>query len=258
MLRLAPTLIFTTLLAGSVFADHHEGDQAADEQGKIRVLMMTGQNNHDWKKTTPALVEIINATGEFELTVDEKPWELSPNSFDQCDVVFSNWSMWPNLEQDPWSPEVKQAFLDYMQQGGGLVVMHAGSSIHYQWSEFQALVGKTWINGTTWHGAKHEFEVSMTGNHPIIDGIGPFRIFDELWRGMVPTGECTVLATADTSGDEKPGPSAPMLMTTRLGEGRGVNLVLGHDTRSIANPHFQQLLVRSLEWAATGEVTITS
>lgn len=228
-------------------ADHHEG--------KIRVLMMTGQNNHNWKATTPALKEVIEASGRFELTISETPWEFGPDAFAGYDVVFSNWSMWPKLDQDPWSPATKTAYLDHLASGGGMVVMHAGSSIHYQWPTFQALVGKTWTKGVTWHGPKHEFRVTPTGEHPITRGVEPFTIFDELWRDMDPTGPFDTHAVADTSNDKrKQGPEEPMLMTTRLGEGRGVNLVLGHDTKSIANPGFQKLLLRSLEWAATGDV----
>lgn len=230
-------------------------DAPADEaSGKIRVLLLTGQNNHDWKATTPELEKLIEASGRFDLTIELKPWELGPDAFDGYDVVFSNWGVWPKVELDPWDGDTKTAFLDYVADGGGLVVMHAGSSLHYQWPAFQALVGRTWIRKVTWHGKKHSFPVTLTGDHPITRGVEPFEIFDELWRDMVPTGDYEVLATADTAKDKKAGPQEPMLITTKLGKGRGVNLVIGHDTRSIANEGFQQLFLRSLEWAATGEV----
>lgn len=247
---------FLALLALAVTSSVTSFASADDQEGagKIRVLMMTGQNNHDWKATTPALKEVIEASGRFELVIDETPWEFGPDAFEGFDVIFSNWSVWPKLKYDPWSPETKAAFLDHIAAGSGLVTMHAGSSVHYPWAEFQALVGKTWARGTTWHGKKHEFAVSFPVEHPITRGVEPFAIFDELWRDMVPTGPFETLAVADTSGDKRPGPQAPMLMTTTHGEGRGVNLVLGHDTRSIANEGFQTLLLRSLEWAATGDV----
>lgn len=226
---------------------------SAEEGGKTRVLMMTGQNNHKWQETTPVMAELIEGAGRFELTVDKKPWELGADAFDDCDVVLSNWSMWPKIDEDPWSDEVKQAFLDFISRGGGLVVVHAGSSIHYEWPEFQALVGRTWRNGKTGHGPKHEFEVSAKDEHPITAGVGPFVIFDELWRKMDETGPHEVIATADTSRDRNPGDPAPILFTTKLGEGRGVNLVLGHDTRSMECPEWRELFLRSLEWAATGD-----
>ncbi|MEM6329184.1 MAG: ThuA domain-containing protein [Planctomycetota bacterium] len=223
----------------------------------VRVLLLTGQNNHDWRATTPVLVEAIKQAGRFELSVEMKPWAMQPAALDNCDVVLSNWSTWPDTEADPWPADVKQAFLRKIEQGAGLVVVHAGSSVHYAWPEFQALVGATWRRGKTWHGPRHTFTVSPVGKHPITDGLKPFDTFDELWRDMAPTGDFRVLATADTSADKRPGPAAPMLLTTTRGEGRGVNLVLGHDARAMSDPNFQTLLLRSLEWAATGRVTLT-
>ncbi|MEM1061352.1 MAG: ThuA domain-containing protein [Planctomycetota bacterium] len=247
-MKLFFSLVVAVLLVPVASADDHV------EGGKIRVLMMTGQNNHDWKKTTPALQAVIESSGRFELVIDETPWEFGPDAFEGFDVIFSNWSVWPKVDSDPWSDETKAAFLAHIGSGKGLLVMHAGSSVHYPWDEFQALVGKTWIKKKTWHGKKHEFDVSFPTDHPITRGVEPFTIFDELWRNMIPTGPFETLAVADTSNDKRPGPVEPMLMTTSLGDGRGVNLVLGHDTRSIGNEGFQKLLLRSLEWAATGDV----
>ena len=39
------------------------------------------------------------------------------------------------------------------------------------------------------------------------------------------------------------------------GKGRVVHNVLGHDTRARENESFQKLLVRGVEFAATGKVT---
>ena len=47
----------------------------------------------------------------------------------------------------------------------------------------------------------------------------------------------------------------PVLVCTELGRGRGVNLVLGHDAAAMG-AGFRTLLLRSAEWAATGQVTL--
>ena len=46
--------------------------QAADP---IRVLIVDGQNNHDWKKTTPILKACLEATGRFQVDVATSPRE---------------------------------------------------------------------------------------------------------------------------------------------------------------------------------------
>lgn len=248
------TLLITFCLA--VFcaaANPFASDCHAHEHDKTRVLLLTGQHNHDWKATTPVMVDLIERSGRIEVTVEEEPWDIDAKVFADYDVVLSNWGHWPKTDADPWSDEVKKAFLTFVEEGGGLVVVHAGSSVNYQFPEFQELVGRTWIRRKTTHYKKHRFEVKAKGKHPITAGIEKFEIYDELWRYMVPTGEYEVHAVADTSRDQKnQGPEEPVLLTTKRGKGRGVNLVIGHDLRSMASPEWQQLFLRSLEWAGTG------
>jgi len=222
----------------------------------VKVLLMTGQNNHNWKATTPVMLDLYEAGGRFDVTVNEKPWDLKAGEFAKYDVVVSNWSMWPGIGADPWSDEVKTDFLEFMKKGGGLLVVHAGSSIHYQWPEFQKIIGATWAKGVTGHGPRHEFEVTITDpQHPITKGIKPFKTFDELWHKMLRTGEPEILATAFSAKDKRgTGEDEPMVMVTRHGEGRCVNLVLGHDAKAMSNPGFKKLFLRSTEWAATGKV----
>lgn len=46
-----------------------------DTPEKIPVLVVGGANNHDWSWTTPSLVEILEESGKFEVTVTETPAE---------------------------------------------------------------------------------------------------------------------------------------------------------------------------------------
>lgn len=263
MLRNLTLLLITATLIAACPATAHEGhdhEATAKAPGAkvVRVLLMTGEHNHDWKATNPILEKLIDSTDRLQVTTEREPWDLGPEAFADFDVVFSNWGHWPNTDSDPWGAETKAAFLEFISNGGGLVVMHGGGSLHYPWPEFQAMVGLAWTRGKTTHGPRHNFKVYMKGDHPITAGMKTFEIYDELWRFMVPTGDHEVLALADVAGDKKgPGPDEPMLITTKLGKGRGVNVVLGHDTQSLQNPALQELLLRSMEWAATGKVRAT-
>lgn len=46
---------------------------AADAQGKIRVVLIDGQNNHDWRATTPIMKQALEASGRFSVTVATSP-----------------------------------------------------------------------------------------------------------------------------------------------------------------------------------------
>ena len=125
------------------------------------------------------------------------------------------------------------------------------------WPEFQKLIGGTWGDGTG-HGPIHAFQVKFTDPHPITKGLKPFTTTDELWHRMEVQPGKTILATAFSAKDRGgSGQDEPVAMTIEFGRGRCFNLVLGHNAQAMENAGFQALLVRGVQWAATGMVAIT-
>ena len=223
---------------------------------KLRVLLLSGKNNHNWKKTTPALVKIFTKSERFTVTVTNEPEKLKAADFKACDVIVSNWTPWP-IRKRYWDAETEKAFLDFIRGGRGLVVFHAASTAFATWPEFQKLVGATWGKGTG-HGRQHEFEVKIADpKHPVTAGMKNFRILDELWHRMPAQPGRKVLAAAFSAKNRGgSGADEPVVIYTQLGKGRGFNLVLGHGTKAMSFPAWQTLMLRGTEWAATGKVTI--
>ena len=210
----------------------------------LRMLILTGQNNHAWKETTPALARILTMTGRFTVDVTEHPEQCTAESFAHCDLVLSNWNELGPVKQ--WPEAARTGLLDFVRRGGGFVVVHAGGTMFLDWADFQKLIGGTWGKGTG-HGARHAFEVKITDQeHPITRGLPPvFQTTDELWHKMLVQPEKKVLATAfsakDKGGTDQ---DEPMAMVTEFGKGRCFNLVLGHDTTAMESAGFQTLLLR--------------
>lgn len=252
------TRMRTIAAAALVFAFVSAAD-GADKPAKLRVLLLSGKNNHNWRKTTPALVKILTKSERFTVTVTNEPEKLKAPDFKACDVIVSNWTPWPNIRKRYWDAETEKAFLDFIRGGRGLVVFHAASTAFATWPEFQKLVGATWGKGTG-HGRQHEFEVKIADpKHPVTAGMKNFRIFDELWHRMPAQPGRKVLCTA-FSAKKNGGTDAdePVVICTQLGKGRGFNLVLGHGTKAMSYPGWQALMLRGTEWAATGKVTIAA
>ena len=43
-------------------------DKGSDSKnGKIKVLLIDGQNNHDWVRCSPVMIDTLKATGKFEI-----------------------------------------------------------------------------------------------------------------------------------------------------------------------------------------------
>ncbi len=221
----------------------------------LRVMIITGQNNHDWPHTTPALKKIFLDSGRFSVDVSLHPETFTAQTFAKYDVVVSNWNTHGNepYKVTAWPEATKAAFLTFIRDGGGFVVVHAGSACFPDWVDFQKLIGGTWGAGTG-HGSIHKFTVHITDTtNPITKGMADFETTDELWHRMVVQPDRKILATAlsDITGQPEQD-----VLTTQFGKGRCFNLVLGHNVGAMDNVGFQTLLLRGTQWAATGKVTI--
>lgn len=227
----------------------------------VRVLILTGKNVHDWQATTPELKNLFDTSGRFRpVDVLNDPARLDTALLTRYDAVVSNWTAHPQMTGHPWGSAAEQALIGFVRSGKGFVAFHAASTADHDWPEFQQLVGLTWKWEHTSHTPYTTFKVTIDDqNHPITRGMTDFYTVDELYQKMVSLGKaeyhtvCKAFAGADINGSTQ---WEPMMITTRLGDGRGVNLLLGHDVAAMRNPAFRTLMLRGTEWAATGEVTI--
>jgi type 1 glutamine amidotransferase/HEAT repeat protein len=234
------------------------GAQAAP--GQIRVLLLTGANNHNWTETTASLKKVYAMNPKFFVTVNESPWDMTPEQLTSCDVIFFNWNTFGKDKRE-WSQAMKDAFIPWVKKGGNVVIFHAGGSIFYNWPEFMSLIGGTWEKGT-FHPAQQEYTVKIDNpDHPITKGLKDFVTFDEPWQKLSNRNpDRKVLATTtipkEKTGKIGGGTGDPEVRarTTELEKGRCFNLVLGHSGKSIENEGCTALILRGTEWAATGAV----
>lgn len=232
------------------------------ETGKVRVLILTGRNNHEWRVTNPYLREVLEDTGRFDVRVTEEPSGLTAETLRPYDVLVSNYC------GPRWGTTAEKAVAEFVQSGKGLVVVHAGSypfgetavlSEHmgrtgiYQkaWQEWGLMVGAVWSEAEpkTGHGPRDVFDVAIQDKaHPVTAGLGErFVTSDELYRDFRLKPGIHVLA----QGREK-----PLIWTNAFGKGRIFHTALGHDLDAMHTPGFVATYARGTEWAATGAVTL--
>jgi type 1 glutamine amidotransferase len=249
----------------------------------IKALIIDGQNNHDWKTTTPALKKILDETGLFSVDVATSPPSKSDMSTFKPDfaayrVIVSNYN------GEPWSKETQQAFEKFVRDGGGFVSVHAADNAFPEWKEYNEMIGVGgWGNRNEtsgpylrlrdgkWvrdpvpgrggsHGAQHPFLMwTREPAHPIMRGLPAewMHTKDELYdRLRGPARNLTVLASAystrETNGSNE---DEPLLMVISYGKGRVFHTALGHAMEAINCVGFATTLQRGTEWAATGKVT---
>lgn len=231
---------------------------ATAEAAKLKVLILSGANNHDWKQTTPAIKASLEETGRFTVDVEEKVPDLKPDSFASYAVILSNFNTFgPGAPTKTWDAATKKGLIDHLAKGHGLVIVHAGSSGFYDWPEFQKLACGTW-EGKTSHGQIHINQVTFTdAESPITKDLKPFWIRDEFWQDTkVAPGAKALASVTPDKAHQGTGKPENILFTTEVDHARGFAIFLGHDAVSMKNSAWRSLLQRGTEWAATGKVTI--
>jgi type 1 glutamine amidotransferase len=235
------------------------GSQQDAGRGKIRLLILSGANNHDWKSTTPVLKKMYEESGRFTVDVTENVPGLSGGDFAKYDALVSNYTTYPNVKGHRWPAQTEKAFLDYIAAGHGLVLFHAASTAWNDWPEFTDLIGMTWQEGQSAHGNYHSFVVHIIDQeHPVTKGMKDFQhLKDELYHRQLMHGTAKVLATAfSAKAMHGSGQNEPMIVVTEYGKGRVFHNAMGHDTPPMACVAWRSLMLRGAEWAATGKVTI--
>lgn len=241
----------------------------------IRTLLITGENNHNWRYTSRYHKDTLEATGRFTVDITDNPAqtlaEPGKAAGYQLFVIDFNGNQ-------RWGEPAEAGFLKAVEGGAGVVIIHASNNAFgwprpksasdpQPWVEYEKMVGLLWREGTG-HGNFHHFDVNYVDkDHPITKGLPDMaRHPDELYHKLVNTHNSPyhLLAQALSSSESGgTGKHEPMALTLAYGKGRVFHTPLGHvwegaedQKASIADPQFKVLLTRGAEWAATGEVTL--
>jgi type 1 glutamine amidotransferase len=259
----------------------------AEKAEKIKVLIIDGQNFHDWKATTPVIKEAFEKSGRFEVDVltssakgaKKEDWAKFTPDFSKYGAVLLNY------QGDKWPEEVATNFEKYMAGGGGLVVYHFASAAFPEWDAYNKMIGMGWSRDPKtseglyldaagkevrrakgegkggFHGPAHVYACTVIDKDaPLTAGLPAkwSHIKDELYGSLRgPAKDMHILVTAFSSKEGGgTGENEPVVWTLSYEKGRVFVNVLGHAVPETAAPDTMILLERGTEWAATGKVTL--
>lgn len=255
---------------------------------KMKALIVSGQNNHNWQVSHRVLRLILDQSELFEVDILLTPpqggdmSQFNPD-FEAYDVVLLDYN------GDRWSKATEEAFVTYARRGGGIVIYHAADNAFADWDEFNKIIalggweGRNEKSGPYYylingigvldngegvggsHGAQRRYPMHCRNSkHPITKGLpdnwmhAQDEMYDQM-RGPANIKDLLYSGYADPNSGGS-GREEPLVFTVDYGKARIFHIMLGHCGESLANnpamqcAGFQTLLLRGAEWAATGKV----
>jgi type 1 glutamine amidotransferase len=253
------------LLAATQSVPAFAGNFAPTPPGAVRVLIITGQGEHDWRATVPFLRLILTDTGRFDVRACETPIGLAAPTFAEFDAVIDDCGA--SARDD----ETGKAIAHFIRSGKGLVITQgalayrtsgrvtAGQSENTQRRGSGAV--PTYWPAYSWDRSQPSVDflkLTITlPRHPIAQGLAsPDRIADAAYRGMTVRPGAEVIASAAGGAAGGGDIAEPVLIGASEGKGRIFCTGLGHDLAAMQETQFITTFARGTEWAATGKVTL--
>jgi uncharacterized protein len=207
------------------------------------VLISGGGTSHDFAQDYQTIdAQALRSVGDSVRYIDS--WTELAKGLNGTRVLIQASNQIP-----PPEPAIRNAIVNFVDAGGGLLVVHAG--LWYNWSAWpeynRILIG----GGSRSHDKLGEFEVVVTHpEHPIMKGVpANFSIHDELYHQEIdPTGspvEVLAIATSPLTGK-----TFPSVWVVNGLHGRIACIALGHDEESHNNPAYVRLLTNAVSWVA--------
>jgi hypothetical protein len=264
------------------------GDKVPAEP-PVRVLIVDGFSNHDWRLTTALIRGIIEPTGLFTVAVSTAPptkdapgWDAWRPKFSDYDVVIQTCN---DINGGPsWPRAVQADFETFVRSGGGVYVWHAGNNAFPAWPAYNEMIGLGWRKKDfgwalaidrdgqtiripagegqdTGHGARLDTVVKRLGDHPIHRGLPREWLTPDIEVYYFARGPAANLEVLSHGHDPRTQMSWPLEWAVAYGQGRVYTSTFGHVWKGDTQPErmrcagVQTVVARALQWLARRETT---
>lgn len=238
MVKISVITIFIYL---SFFITPYHSDATYNSEDEPQVLIVGGHDAHDFDRWFNEEDSKIIAETGANVNYTDEPESILPKLSGLDILYLSNNQPLPD-------PKLHNAVHEFVETGNGLLLVHAATWYSWEdrWPEYYTdFIG----GGTRSHPPLGEFEVHVVDpEHPVMEGVPErFTIVDELYRFQrdEQAAEMHVLAVGI---EEETGEEYPVAWTVEYGDGRVVNITLGHDGDAHQHEAYRTMLQNSVSW----------
>jgi len=199
---------------------------------RISVLVLLAGGRHDYLHMARPLLRALEATHHFNLKVTS----------DAADLRLQNGDVLLAASDHALQPGQAARLKDFVKGGGGLVLLHGTLAAWADSEEMREIAG--WAPSGP--GPITELVLRPDPSHPISARLGAeIKLVDELYFSEGPPAGASALLRASWRFTEQ-----VVAFERAVGDGRFVQLGLGHQPATFESEGFQKLVQRSVMFAA--------
>ena len=206
----------------------------------VRVQITTGGHPYDM-----SFYSVFDGQKDLAVTVNPHPSGFRRDLRKIVDVLVL-------YDLNDATEQEQQNLRNYLEAGGGLVVLHHALADNWQWKWwYEDVVGGRFLMGPEGEmqrsQAKHGvvLDARVTGKHPVLAGIGDFKVDDESYKGQWHSPKATVLIETSNPQNDK-----PIAWIGPWQKSRVVAIQLGHGAATHRDSAYRKLVRNAILWAA--------
>ena len=217
---------------------------------------------HDKHHSGQIVIDGFNAlkNKDYEFNFIQNGLDVDPSTFKNYKVIViaQNDEATPENQVSWETDAIQEAFVQYVENGGGLLAVHAGLVAGQNTEKLHSLIGAKFIS----HPADSMVTVGVLKDHPVTKDVNTFIVPDEHYILEILSQDIDILMASyspprgiedkyiSDSYFNNPAIIAPACYVRHQGKGRVAVLTNGHHLKAWLDPNFQKLLTNSIYWCA--------
>src|SRR5258706_13212615 len=147
VLRNRTLFVFVTLLGALLLlvqaqdkggkAKGRPGPPGANHPERTQVLIITGQNPHDWRGTTASLRKTLEDTEKFETREIDEFRSGTPEMLEPYALIILNY--YDGRKENRFGERADNAIAEFVRSGKGLVLYHLSLVAFDGWTDYEKM-----------------------------------------------------------------------------------------------------------------------
>jgi len=218
---------------------------------KILALAKTNSYRHAAIPAASAMLQSISDEHGWSIFQTENAAVFNADDLAKFDLVVLN-----NATGRLFTPEQEAAFVEFVENGGGVVGIHAAGDSSQEWHWYVSELIRARFTG---HPMQQHIQpatlIVEDASHPATQHLEASWLRSDEWYNFAesPRGRVNVLISIDeTTYDPETEPMAddhPMVWWHEIGRGRVFYSALGHSPEAYSEPRMRTMVTNAMAWA---------